>query len=574
VSCGNSGGSALRGLSLSDQVTGMPRVRAAKIAFESMVLGSFMKVMDKQIDDINLMEVRAEYDTDYQVGQDNIKIIGLDVHNVVFSISAGFLLLFILGTLLFKSDAKLVLSGVRAWSIDNFDWLFMIGCNLFVVFCLVLIFSPFGKIRLGGIGEKPDFSTVSWFSMLFAAGMGIGLMFWSVAEPVAYYSNWHGTPLNVEPKTAEAAKMALGATMFHWGLHPWAIYAEVGLALAYFSYNKGLPLTIRSAFFPLLGDRCWGPIGNIIDILAVLATVFGLASSLGLSAQQAAGGLHYLFGISSGLSTQIYVIILVTVIASYSVAQGLDGGVKLLSNINMMIAVGLIAFIFALGPTLGICDSMGTIISSYAKEIVPLSNWMGRKDSAWFHGWTVFYWAWWISWAPFIGMFIARISRGRTVREFITAVLVIPTAFTMIWMSVMGGTAIEQATHGVGELAYGITDASLAIFQMFAQLPLSGVISFIAIVMVLVFFITSFDSGSLVIDSITAGGKSDSPTPQRLFWIAVEGVIAAILLMVGGPDALTSLMVTTGLPFTVVLILMCLSLYLGLKSEMHLYKSQ
>lgn len=536
-----------------------------------------MKVMNKQIDDINLMEGRAEYDTDYQVGQDNIKILGLDVHNVVFSISAGFILLFILGTLLFQDSAKQVLSGARSWSIENFDWLFMIGCNLFVVFCLVLIVSPFGKIRLGGIGAKPDFSTVSWFSMLFAAGMGIGLMFWSVAEPVAYYTNWYGTPLNVEPKTAEAAKMALGATMFHWGLHPWAIYAVVGLALAFFSYNKGLPLTIRSAFFPLIGDRCWGPIGNVIDILAVLATVFGLATSLGLGAQQAAGGLHYLFGVSGGLSTQISVIILVTVIASYSVAQGLDGGVKLLSNINMVIAAGLIALIFALGPTLGIFDTMGTIISSYAEEIVPLSNWMGREDSTWYHGWTVFYWAWWVSWAPFVGMFIARVSRGRTVREFVTAVLLIPTVVTMIWMSVMGGTAIDQATHGIGELANGITDASMAMFQMFAQLPLSGVISFIAIVLVLVFFITSFDSGSLVIDSITAGGKSDSPIPQRLFWTAIEGVIAAILLMVGGSEALTSLQagtVTTGLPFTVVLILMCVSLYLGLKSEMHLYKSR
>jgi len=244
-----------------------------------------------------------------------------------------------------------------------------------------------------------------------------------------------------------------------------------------------------------------------------------------------------------------------------------------LSNINMVIAAGLIALIFALGPTLGIFDTMGTIISSYAEEIVPLSNWMGREDSTWYHGWTVFYWAWWVSWAPFVGMFIARVSRGRTVREFVTAVLLIPTVVTMIWMSVMGGTAIDQATHGIGELANGITDASMAMFQMFAQLPLSGVISFIAIVLVLVFFITSFDSGSLVIDSITAGGKSDSPIPQRLFWTAIEGVIAAILLMVGGSEALTSLQagtVTTG----VVLILMCVSLYLGLKSEMHLYKSR
>lgn len=534
-----------------------------------------MKVMNKQIDDINLKEIRAEYDTDYQVGQDNIKILGLDVHNVVFSISAGLILLFILGTLLFQDKAKLYLSGARSWSIENFDWLFMIGCNLFVVFCLVLVISPFGKIRLGGIGAKPDYSTVSWFSMLFAAGMGIGLMFWSVAEPVAYYTNWYGTPLNVTPNTPEAAKMALGATMFHWGLHPWAIYAVVGLALAFFAYNKGLPLTIRSAFFPLIGDRCWGPIGNFIDILAVLATVFGLATSMGLGAQQAASGLHYLFGIGSGIVTQVGIIVLVTVIASYSVAQGLDSGVKLLSNINMLIAAALIALIFVMGPTMGIIDSLGNIISSYAEEIVPLSNWVGREDSTWYHGWTVFYWAWWVSWAPFVGMFIAKVSRGRTIREFVIAVLLIPTVVTMIWMAVMGGTALEQATNGVGELAKGISDVSLAMFQMFTHLPSSNVISFVAVVLVLVFFITSFDSGSLVIDSISAGGKSESPIPQRMFWTTVEGVIAAVLLFVGGSEALTSLQagtVATGLPFTVVLILMCLSLYLGLKSEMHLYK--
>ena len=536
-----------------------------------------MKVMNEQIDNINLNKVREEYDTDYQVGQDNIKFLGLDVHNTVFSVSAGLILLFIVGTLLFQDQAKVVLSGARTWSIENFDWLFMIGCNLFVVFCLALIVSPFGRIRLGGIGAKPDFSTVSWFSMLFAAGMGIGLMFWSVAEPVAYYTNWYGTPLNVAPNTPEAAKLALGATMFHWGLHPWAIYAVVGLALAFFSYNKGLPLTIRSAFFPLIGDRCWGPIGNIIDILAVLATVFGLATSLGLGAQQAAGGLHYLFGVSGGLSTQICVIILVTVIASYSVAQGLDGGVKLLSNINMVIAAGMIAMVFVLGPTLGIVKTVGTIASSYAENILPLSNWIGRSDGTWYHGWTVFYWAWWVSWAPFVGMFIARVSRGRTIREFVTAVLLIPTVVTMLWMSIMGGTAIEQVSNGVGELSKGISDVSLTMFQMFSQLPMAGVISFIAIMLVLVFFITSFDSGSLVVDSITAGGKSDSPVPQRLFWTSVEGVIAAVLLIVGGSEALSALQagtVTTGLPFTVVLILMCLSLYLGLKSEMHLYKSR
>ncbi|WP_020680003.1 BCCT family transporter [Marinobacterium rhizophilum] len=510
------------------------------------------------------------YDTDYEVGRDNVKVMGMDVHNPVFGVSAGFILLFIIGTLLFPAEAKVALTGARGWSIDNFDWLFMIGGNIFVLFCLALIVLPVGKIRLGGAAAKPEFSTMSWFSMLFAAGMGIGLMFWSVAEPVAYYTDWYGTPLNVAPRTAEGANLALGATMYHWGLHPWAIYGVVALALAYFCYNKGLPMTIRSAFYPLLGEKCWGPIGHVIDILAVLATIFGLATSLGLGAQQASGGLNYLFGIENSLTTQIVVIVCVTAVALLSVARGLDGGVKLLSNVNMIIAAGLVGLVIVIGPTLQIFGSIGSIVGSYVENIVPLSNWIGREDGTWFHGWTVFYWAWWVSWSPFVGMFIARVSRGRTVREFLTAVLLVPTLVTAIWMGAFGGTAIEQAQSGVGALANGIGDVSLAMFQMFENMPLSMLMSSVAVLLVLVFFVTSADSGSLVIDSITSGGKTDAPMIQRLFWASLVGIIAAVLLVGGGSEALTALQaaaITTGLPFTLVLLLMCLSLYKGLKSE-------
>ncbi len=513
----------------------------------------------------------GKYDTDYVIGQDNVKVFGMDVHNPVFGIAAGLILLFIVATLLFPAGSKEVLMGARTWSIDNFDWLFMIGCNLFVLFCLALIVLPVGKIRLGGETAKAEYSTLSWFSMLFAAGMGIGLMFWSVAEPVAYYTDWYGTPLNVAARTEQGMELALGATMFHWGLHPWAIYAVVGLSLAFFAYNKGLPLTIRSAFYPLLGSRCWGPIGHLIDILAVLATIFGLATSLGLGAQQAAGGLSFLFGIENNLTTQVGFIVLVTAIAMVSVARGLDGGVKLLSNINMIIAAALIALIIVVGPTLTIFSSVATVTSAYAENFLPLSNWIGRDDSTWYHGWTVFYWAWWVSWSPFVGMFIARVSKGRTVREFVTAVLLIPTVVTIVWMAVMGGTAMDQATHGVGQLADGISDVAQAMFQMFEHLPLSGLLSIIGIVLVLVFFVTSSDSGSLVIDSITAGGKLDAPVPQRLFWASVEGIIACALLVGGGNEALTALQagaITTGLPFTLVLILMCVSLYRGLQTEL------
>jgi BCCT family betaine/carnitine transporter len=513
-----------------------------------------------------------EYDTDYKLGQDNVQIMGMDFHNPVFGVSAGLILLFIVGTLLFPAEAKVALTGARGWSIDNFDWLFMIGGNLFVLFCLALIVLPVGKVRLGGAQAKPEFSTMSWFSMLFAAGMGIGLMFWSVAEPVAYYTDWYGTPLNVAPRTAEGADLALGATMYHWGLHPWAIYGVVALALAFFCYNKGLPMTIRSAFYPLLGEKCWGPIGNVIDILAVLATIFGLATSLGLGAQQASGGLNYLFGIENSLTTQIVVIVCVTAVALLSVARGLDGGVKLLSNINMVIAASLVALVIVVGPTLEVFRSVGTILGSYAENIIPLSNWIGREDTTWFHGWTVFYWAWWVSWSPFVGMFIARVSRGRTVREFLTAVLLVPTLVTALWMGAFGGIAIEQAQAGVGELANGIGDVSLAMFQMFENMPLTMVMSSVAVLLVLVFFVTSADSGSLVIDSITSGGKTDAPMIQRLFWASLVGIIAAVLLVGGGAEALTALQaaaITTGLPFTLVLMLMCLSLYKGLKTEVY-----
>jgi BCCT family betaine/carnitine transporter len=518
---------------------------------------------------------RAEYSTAYKVGQDNVQVMGLDFLNPVFMSSAFIIFAFILGTILFPADAKEILEGARGWSINNFDWLFMISGNIFVLFCLALIVLPVSKIRLGGTEAKPEHSTLTWFSMLFAAGMGIGLMFWSVAEPVAYYTGWYGTPLNVEARTPGGEQLAMGATMFHWGLHPWAIYGVVALSLAFFAYNKGLPLTIRSAFYPLLGEKVWGVIGHFIDVLAVIATIFGLATSLGLGAQQATSGLNFLFDIPNTLTTQIIVILVVTAVAIISVARGLEGGVKLLSNINIIIAAALALFVLVVANTGAIFGSMGTIFLGYVENIIPLSNWMGREDSTFFHGWTVFYWAWWVSWAPFVGMFIARVSRGRTVREFLVAVLLVPTFVSLIWMAIFGGSAIDQVNNGVGELANGISDASLAMFQMFDHLPLTGLISFVGIVLVLVFFVTSSDSGSLVIDGITAGGKTDAPMIQRVFWAVLEGIIAIALLIGGGSEALSAIQaaaITIGLPFSVLMLIMCVSLYKGLKSDLHLVK--
>ena len=516
--------------------------------------------------------MQEAYQTEYEVGQDNLRKWGMDAHHPVFIISSLLVMVFVLGTLVFPKEAKTAFDSAKGWSINSFDWLFIVGCNILVIFCLVLIFLPVGKIRLGGADAKPEFSTISWFSMLFAAGMGIGLMFWSVAEPVAYYSSWWGTPLDVAKNTPEAANMAMGATMFHWGLHPWAIYAVVGLALAFFSYNKGLPLTIRSTFFPLMKDRSWGWFGHIIDVVAVLATIFGLATSLGFGAQQAAGGLNYLFGLPNTINVQIAIIIGVTSIAIVSVVRGLDGGVKILSNINMSIAVVLLAFVIVLGQGLSIFSTLASTTVNYLENLIPMSNWIGREDEKFFHGWTVFYWAWWISWSPFVGMFIARISKGRTVREFIISVLLVPTAVTVVWMSAFGQTGLDQAQAKVGALANGISDVSLALFQMLENLPLAGITSFVGIVLVLVFFVTSSDSGSLVVDSITAGGKLDAPVPQRVFWATMEGMIAAALLFGGGSDALGALQaaaITVGLPFTLVLLTMCVSLFMGLKHELN-----
>ncbi|PSW16927.1 BCCT family transporter [Photobacterium sanctipauli] len=514
--------------------------------------------------------------TDYTIGQDNVQRWGFDVHNPVFGISAGLILLFIVALLLSDAaTAKSVLDGIKLSIINNFDSLIMWSGNIFLIFILGLAFSPFGKIRLGGADAEPEHSNSSWFSMLFAAGMGIGLMFWGVAEPVAYFTGWFETPLAVEPNTPEAAKVALGATMFHWGLHPWAIYAVVALSLAFFAYNKGLPLSMRSIFYPILGDRTWGWFGHAIDIMAVIATLFGLATTLGLGAQQAASGLSFVFGINNSVDLQIGVIIFVTFLAGISVYRGIDGGIKLLSNTNLLVAFALLIFV-ALAGLAAAFNTIPVALMGYIENIIPLSNPHGREDEAWMHGWTVFYWAWWISWSPCVGMFIARVSKGRTVREFIFAVICIPTVITLLWMSVFGGIAIDQVVNNIGELgANGLTNVTLALFEVYEVLPFSVLLSVISILLIMVFFITSSDSASLVIDSITAGGKVDAPVPQRLFWASMQGAIAASLLWIGGTEAMQALQagtISTALPFTIVLLTMCVSLLMGMRTELQHHK--
>jgi len=513
----------------------------------------------------------VEKELNYEVGQDNLQKFGFDIHNPVFLISAVLILVFVMATLISPSEAKVVLDGAKKWSINNFDWFFMLSANLILFFCIFLIFSPLGKIKIGGKDAEVEFSNFAWFAMLFAAGIGIGVIYWSVAEPVAYYTGWWHTPLNVAAKTEAARELAMGATLFNWGFHGWAIYALVGLSLAFFSYNKNLPLTMRSVFYPILKEKTWGWQGHIVDLLAVFATIFGLATSLGLGAQQISSGLNFLFGIKSDVNIEILIIMGITSLAIISVVRGLDGGIKVLSKFNILLAFFLMFFVIFIGPKFAIFSSVATSIEHYITNIVPLGNFIGREDTQWYHDWTIFYLAWWIAWSPFVGMFIARVSKGRTIREFLITVLLLPTFVIIVWMTTFGATALDQIIANVGVLTNGITDKSIAMFQMLENLPFSTFTSLIAILLIVIFFVTSSDSGSLVIDTITAGGKIDAPTKQRVFWAMSQGLVAIALLYVGGSNALSALQagsVATALPFTFILLLMCYSLYKGLKTEL------
>jgi len=519
-------------------------------------------------------------ETDYTIGQHNIRPFGLDLHNPVFLVSGLGIVAFVIATLAFQNVLEPVFSDMRGWLTSTLDWFFLLSANIFVLVCLALIVTPLGSVRIGGRDATPDYSYTGWFAMLFAAGMGIGLMYFGVSEPISHFgSSFGGTtvgeggartdwaPLGAAAGDADAAvSLGMAATIFHWGLHPWAIYAIVALALAIFSYNKGLPLTIRSIFYPIFGEKVWGPIGHVIDILAVLATLFGLATSLGFGATQANAGLDHLFGITSSTTAQVVLIILITAAALISVLAGLDKGVKRLSEANMLLAILLLAFIIAVGPTMAIVTGFFNNLGTYVSELLPLSNPFGREDANFSQGWTAFYWAWWISWSPFVGMFIARVSRGRNVREFVICVLLIPSAVSVLWMTAFGGTALHQILE-LGQTAVQDAGQSLKLFAMLEAMPLSAITWTIAIILVVVFFVTSSDSGSLVIDTITAGGKVDAPVSQRVFWCIFEGLVAIALLLGGGLVALQAMAVSTGFPFTIVLLLGCYAIIKGLRSE-------
>nr|WP_202632606.1 BCCT family transporter [Vibrio parahaemolyticus] len=522
-------------------------------------------------------------DTDYQIGQDNVALkvgpFGLDIHNRVFAISGMAIVLFVVATLTFRQQVEPFFAGLRAWLVSNLDWFFLASGNVFVIVCLVLIVTPLGRVRIGGTEATPDYSYAGWLAMLFAAGMGIGLVFFGVSEPMSHFSSALGG-VNIENgvrtdwaplggavgDTDAASALGMAATIYHWALHPWSIYALLALGLAIFSFNKGLPLTMRSIFYPLFGERVWGWVGHVIDILAVVATVFGLATSLGYGASQAATGLNFLFGVPMTDTTQVVLIVVITALALISVVAGLDSGVKRLSEINMILAAMLLFFVIIVGPTMAILTGFFDNIASYITNIPALSMPFEREDVNYSQGWTAFYWAWWISWSPFVGMFIARVSRGRSVREFIICVILIPSTVCVLWMTAFGGTAISQYVNDGYEAVFN-AELPLKLFAMLDVMPFAEITSVVGIILVVVFFITSSDSGSLVIDTIAAGGKVDAPTPQRVFWCTFEGLVAIALMLGGGLAAAQAMAVTTGLPFTIVLLVATVSLIKGLMDE-------
>ena len=545
------------------------------------------------------------------------KLFGLEIYlTPVFVISSITIIVFILGSLIFQEQATPLFKNVRVWLTTNLDWLFMSTANLVFLFCLFVALSPLGKIRLGGSDAKPEYSYLTWLAMLFAAGVGIGLLFFGVSEPVTYFQGDFQSgedvvtysPLGIETvydakaiynvedvpaigdpnydadadysvkdvpaigdsKVQAAASLGIASTVFHWGLQGWAIYGVVGLALAFFAYNRGFPLLIRSAFYPIFGERIWGWPGHIIDTFAIFAGIFGLATSLGLGVKQVTSGLNHLFGIPANALTMIVLIVVITAIALASVMTGINVGIKRLSQFNIILAFILLVTVFILGPTGYIFRNIFTGLGTYVMKIVPLSNWVGREDTGFLHDWTTFYWAWWIAWAPFIGTFIARISKGRTVREFVIFVLFLPTLLCLLWFSAFGGTAIHQFLTGGFT---GVTEQvetynyPLALFKMFEGLPWTTLLSCVAMLLTIIFFVTSSDSGSLIIDIIAAGGKVDAPIPQRVFWCTVEGLVAIALLLGGGLKALQAASLVTGFPFAIVLLGMGACVLVGLMDE-------
>lgn len=485
---------------------------------------------------------------------------------VFFTATTAIFLLLMFSALKPKYSANLF-NSVQSVIIDNGSWFYVLSVAIILLFAVFLGVSKYGQIRLGPEHSTPDYSLSTWIAMLFAAGMGIGLMFFGVAEPLMHFM----APPTAEKNTLEAAKEAMNITFFHWGLHAWAIYAIVALILAYFGYRHNLPLTLRSALYPIIKEKIYGWPGHLVDIFAVISTVFGVATSLGVGASQVNTGLNYLFDFEVSTANQIIVMVAVTFLAAVSVGMGLDKGIKRLSQANMILAIVLMLLIFVLGPSVFLLQAYVQNVGTYISDIVRITfNLFAYEKSDWIGGWTIFYWAWWLAWAPFVGLFIARISRGRTIREFIMGVLLIPTAFTLLWMTIFGNSAISLVLEqGVIEIAEMVNnDSSVALFVFLEHFPLSSLLSFLSILMIVIFFVTSCDSGAMIIDMLCSHGKNDTPLWQRLFWASGVGIVAATLLLVGGLSALQTMTIASALPFTIILLIGLVGLMSALKVEL------
>ena len=480
-------------------------------------------------------------------------------------ITTGLMALLVLFGALFTEPFGRTFEVIQSFIVETFGWFYVLAAVFFLGFVLWLMASRHGQIRLGRDDESPEYGFFTWFAMLFSAGMGIGLIFYSVAEPISHFAD----PPQAEAESLAAASDAMVITFFHWGLHAWAVYVVVGLSLAYFAFRHGLPLTIRSALYPLLGERVHGPIGSMVDMLAVFGTVFGLATSLGLGAMQFNAGLEYLGLADISTRNQILLIVAITLVATVSAATGLNKGIRRLSQLNMLLALLLLLIVFFAGPTLFLLSSYVQNIGSYAASLVELSfNTDAYIGTDWQEAWTMFYWGWWISWSPFVGMFIARVSRGRTVREFIAGVLLAPSLLIFFWMVVFGNTAIHLELGGLGTLIEAVrADISTVIFAMLEELPFATVTATITLLVVAIFFVTSADSGSLVVNILTAGGDPDPPMYRRAVGAIMIGAVAAILLLGGGLSALQTAAITTAMPFSIIMLIICYCLVKSLRGE-------
>ena len=484
----------------------------------------------------------------------------------VFFISAGLIIAVCLYGALFSEHASLVFSDLQSWLLTNLGWLYMGSVAGFFMLVIYLAFSRFAHLRLGADDSEPEYSYGSWFAMLFSAGMGIGLMFFGVSEPMTHFLE----PPVGEGGTIDAARNAMQVTFFHWGLHAWAIYIIIGLALAYFSFRHDLPLTLRSALYPVIGDKIYGKWGNAVDIFAILGTMFGVATSLGIGVMQVNAGLNYLFGLPVSIMVQVALIAAITCAATVSVVAGLDAGIRRLSELNLVLALLLMVFVLVAGPTVMLLSSLIQNIGMYLSGLVDMTfRIYAYEPNEWIGNWTLFYWAWWISWSPFVGMFIARISRGRTIREFILGVLLVPSGFTFLWLTIFGNSGLWLEMHEAGAgLATAVqTNMPTAIFVLLDQLPLTGITSALATMLIVTFFVTSSDSGSLVIDIISSGGAENPPVWQRIFWAVSEGAVAATLLVAGGLAALQTAAISSALPLIIVMFLVCYGLMKALHAE-------